>query len=81
MTIYILHEQAIITIDRHVTETNDVFTRRVEFLIYALDQGIPVERAQTLSYAYRNKLQYTLAYHPEIEAVITRVVDAIKKPI
>lgn len=75
MTFFVMYSKELIRLERHVTESRPLFIQRVEFLIYALDEGHSVEYAQTLSHAYQNKLQSPTRYPLPIEEAIQKIVS------
>ena len=74
---FILHGKELIKLYQHVTESKQAFIQRVNFLIEALSQGHSVPKAKTLSYAYQNKLQYSMLYPADFENILDKILCAL----
>ncbi len=67
MSFFIIYNKKIIYFNKELVESDKIFTERVSFLLLADKKGIDPKRAETLSYAYRNKLLYQSNYSSELE--------------
>jgi len=73
MSFFIVYKSKISRIEKEVCESEQHFLSRVEFMILALDFGLQECQAETLGYAYRNKLQSYIAYPKETEELINKI--------
>ena len=73
MDLFVLWEGKPIPVKREISESDLNFARRVEFLLYALDSGIPAHKAEVLSHCFLNRLLYGSRYSAALEAQIDSV--------
>lgn len=81
MEFFIVFEQQIIKLKKTPQENTDLFLKRIEFLITALELKFSLSRAQTLSYSYSNKIQTNVTYIDEIESNIQMIVNKINDKV
>lgn len=79
MNLFIVHKKDLIPVHKEIVESSLNFTRRIEFLLYALDQNIPFERAQILSYCYLNRIVYDSHYSSVLEQQISEIETIMNK--
>ena len=75
---FIVYEGTIVKFEKQVNESMPLFIQKVEFLIHALDQGIFIEKARTLSNAYLNRLMYNVKYLEQIESELDKIIKIYK---
>jgi hypothetical protein len=84
MSFFIVYGGEVLKQDPHVTESKDAFVQRLNFLIAALDAGFTLQRAQTLSQAYKNKIQSYMRYpkgcEEDVEKVLTSMTAVVIAP-
>jgi hypothetical protein len=68
-----------IELRKEVCESQAHFLKRMEFFVYALELGHSLGEAETLCFAYRNKLQSYMLYPPETERAIKKVMEEMDK--
>jgi hypothetical protein len=76
---FIVYGKDVVKVERQITESFPIFIQRVEFLIYALDQGHSINAAQTLSYAYQNKVLYNAKYPADFDDKCTKIIEVMNK--
>ncbi len=81
MNFLIIYEDSLLKLQQTVCESEDHFFLRVEFFIHALNKGYNMDIAETLSYAYQNKLKYNVSYIPEVEESIIEISKDISPEI
>lgn len=77
MSFVIVHNGQFINIKKNVSERNDLFVKRAEFFIKALSKGMEQSIAETLSLAYKNKIQFNAIYSTSVENNIQSVTEDI----
>lgn len=60
---------------RDIFEPYNVFISRIKFVLVALDNSIPLQKAIALSFAYRNKEIYGIKYQQDIEEQISIIMN------
>jgi hypothetical protein len=77
MSIFIIYNDKLVKIDQSIIENESIFSQRILFLITAIDQGLDIANAETLSYAFRNRLIYGVKYYPDLEKKIDLILSQI----
>ena len=80
MSLFIVWDGQPIPVEREIVESDRSFALRLEFFLYALDQGLSVERARVLSYCFSNQRLYGSRYMPAIEAQIATINSSSLDP-
>lgn len=75
MSIEILCDSKKIQLNIKPHESNEYFIKRVAFFLVALDLGYSIERSESLSYAWSNKIIYQVNY-PEALNNILNVIES-----
>jgi hypothetical protein len=73
MELIIDSENEKLEIKQSITESEDVFIRRLKFILSALNLGIIPERAKILSLCFLNRILFGSAYSSALEAEIDKV--------
>lgn len=60
---------------RDIFEPYNVFISRIKFVLDALDNSVPLQKAITLSFAYRNKEIYGIKYQQDVEEQISTIMN------
>lgn len=79
MSFFIVYDSRIIKIEKEVRESDQHFVSRAEFMILAIDSGVGETQAETLGFAYRNKLQSYVSYPKETEELLSKVLQSPRK--
>jgi len=75
MDCYIIYNNILIEISRNINEDDSTFIKRISFFIKSLEKGYTINKAETYSYIYLNKLLYNTKYNNEIEENI-KIIDS-----
>ena len=77
---FILVEERLIKLTKEIVENEDSFIERLLFFIQALNL-FNIEKAETLSFSYMNKMLYNCIYSNKIEQDIEDVLKIYKKNV
>jgi len=65
-------------VKQKIVESDDNFTRRLIFIISALDSGIVPKRAEMLGSCFLNRILFGSTYSSDLEAEINNISHSIE---
>lgn len=77
MELLLVIDDKLVPIKQDIIESADHFAKRIEFLLYALESGRTLERANVLAKCYMNNILYGCTYSSVLETEIQQICKEI----